>query len=101
MNTIVVDADCVRIPSSVTDLESFLSWVHSDEFPEKVPVSFLNGEVWVDTSREQFSTQPDQRAYIVAPADDGWLRSAVFGLSFRITQGVDALGLPRFRLEHR
>jgi Uma2 family endonuclease len=32
---------------------------------------------------------------------DGWLKSAVFGKSFRLTQGKDRLGNPRFALEVR
>ena len=37
----------------VTDLESFRRWAVSDEAPEKVPVFFLDGEVWIDMSKEQ------------------------------------------------
>jgi Uma2 family endonuclease len=32
---------------------------------------------------------------------DGWLKSAVFGRSFRLTQATDPLGNPQFTLEHR
>jgi Uma2 family endonuclease len=35
------------------DLESFRRWFHSDEFPEAGRICYLNGEVWVDMSKEQ------------------------------------------------
>lgn len=35
------------------------------------------------------------------PQAGGWLKSAVFGKSFRITQATDPLGHPQFTLEHR
>ena len=54
VNTVVVDGESVHIPGWVVDLESFRRWVHSDEVPEKLRVCFLDGEVWVDMSKEQF-----------------------------------------------
>jgi Uma2 family endonuclease len=55
MSTIVI-ADQIRIPSWVNDLESFRRWARSDDYPERGWVSFLNGEIWVDTSMEQLFT---------------------------------------------
>ncbi len=55
MSTIVI-ADQVRIPSWVNDLESFRRWARSDDYPERGWVSFLDGEIWVDTSMEQLFT---------------------------------------------
>src|SRR5262249_51713035 len=52
MSTVVV-ADQVRIPSWVNDLESFRRWSRSDDYPERGWVSFLDGEIWVDTYVEQ------------------------------------------------
>ena len=52
MSTVVV-ADQVRIPSWVNDLESFRRWSRSDGYPEQGWVSFLDGEIWVDTHMEQ------------------------------------------------
>jgi Uma2 family endonuclease len=51
--SIVVIADQVRIPSWVNDLESFRRWSRSDDYPERGWVSFLDGEIWVDTHMEQ------------------------------------------------
>jgi Uma2 family endonuclease len=55
MSTVVV-ADQVRIPSWVSDLESFRRWSRSDEYPERAWVSYLDGEIWVDTHMEQLFT---------------------------------------------
>ncbi len=55
MSTIVFQEQ-VRIPQSVTDLESFRAWAKSDEFPERGRYSFLKGEIWVDLMPEQLFT---------------------------------------------
>ena len=47
-------SDSVHVPFWVNDLESFRRWMLSDESPEKVPLFFLAGEVWIDMSKEQF-----------------------------------------------
>ncbi len=56
MSTIVLGQESIRIPPWVQDLDSFHRWVDSDEFPEKVRVCYLNGEAWIDMSKEQFYT---------------------------------------------
>ncbi len=53
MNTFVLDAEVVHIPSSVVDLDTFRRWAQSDEFPEVGRICYLHGEVWVDMSKEQ------------------------------------------------
>jgi Uma2 family endonuclease len=55
MSTVVV-ADQVRIPSWVHDLEAFRRWARSAEYPERGSISFLDDEIWVDTSMEQLFT---------------------------------------------
>src|SRR5687767_11652337 len=55
MSTIIIE-DTVRIPNSVSDLDSFRRWARSEEFPQTGKISFLNGEVWVDMSPEQLFT---------------------------------------------
>src|SRR6516165_6168127 len=54
--SVIVIADQVRIPSWVSDLESFRRWSRSDDYPERGWVSFLDGEIWVDMSMEQLFT---------------------------------------------
>ncbi|HUG89872.1 MAG TPA: hypothetical protein VML55_03500, partial [Planctomycetaceae bacterium] len=55
----VVIEDRVTVPSWVHDLESFRRWAKSDELPERGRFSFLDGEIWVDLSREQLFTHND------------------------------------------
>jgi Uma2 family endonuclease len=50
---VIVDDLSIGIPCWVVDHASFRRWFHSDEFPEEGRVSFLNGEVIFDMSREQ------------------------------------------------
>ena len=50
------ESERVEIPSWVTDLASFRRWAHSDDFPESCPACFLEGEVWLDISKEQLFT---------------------------------------------
>jgi Uma2 family endonuclease len=66
MGTVVI-ADQVRIPSWVNDLASFRRWGRSDDYPERGWVSFLNGEIWVDTHMEQlFSHNRVKTCFTVA-----------------------------------
>ena len=41
------------------------------------------------------------KGYAAARKQDGWMKSAVFGQSFRLSQEKDALGHPLFTLEVR
>ena len=43
----------VSIPPGITDVESFRRWAGADDFPEKGRICYLQGEVWVDMSKEQ------------------------------------------------
>lgn len=43
----------VRVPPAVRDLQSFRDWVHFAELPEKLPVHFLRGDVWLDCDRSE------------------------------------------------
>lgn len=54
--TVVVDGEAVHIPAWVADLDSFRRWVLSDEVSEKLRACFLDGEVWIDMSKEQAFT---------------------------------------------
>jgi Uma2 family endonuclease len=56
MHTIVLYDDTVDIPTGINDLAAFRRWAHSDDFPESGRICFLNGRVWVDTSKEQVFT---------------------------------------------
>jgi Uma2 family endonuclease len=54
MSTIFMDGGCLHIPAWVEDLAAFRRWFHSEEFPETGRICYLNGEVWIDMSKEQF-----------------------------------------------
>lgn len=56
MHTFVVESQVVRIPDWIEDLASFRRWTTADEFPEQGRICYLNGEVWVDMSKEQIFT---------------------------------------------
>lgn len=53
MATFVIYDESIHVPASVTDLASFRRWFHSDAFPEKGRICYLDGEVWIDMSMEQ------------------------------------------------
>jgi Uma2 family endonuclease len=52
VSTVVIEEE-VRIPDWVRNLRSFRRWAHSEEFPDQGWISYLNGEVWVDMTKEQ------------------------------------------------
>jgi Uma2 family endonuclease len=65
------------------------------EIPEYWLVDARKGAARFDLLRR------GKRGYTAARAQDGWLRSGVFGRSFRLTQQADPLGHPRYTLEVR
>jgi Uma2 family endonuclease len=46
----------VSIPTWVVDLESFRRWADAGDFPEDGRAWYLQGEVWIDMSKEQIFT---------------------------------------------
>jgi Uma2 family endonuclease len=74
-NIIIQEQAC--IPGWVDDLQSFRRWAHSGEFPERGWFSYLNGDIWVDLSMEQFfSHNQVKRKYTVVLGnlvDSGYL----------------------------
>jgi Uma2 family endonuclease len=69
MSTAVLE-ETISIPTWVVDLDSFRRWADSDEFPENGRISFLNGGVWVDMSKEQVfshTTIKTEYAGVLAP----------------------------------
>jgi Uma2 family endonuclease len=63
------------------------------EIPEYWLVDARKGAAHFDILRR------GKRGYTAARAQEGWLRSGVFGRSFRLTQRADPLGHPRYTLE--
>jgi Uma2 family endonuclease len=63
--TRVLLEDCqVHVPSWVIDLESFRRWSDDDAFPEQGQFSFLDGEVWIDMSKEQLYSHTEVKTEI-------------------------------------
>jgi Uma2 family endonuclease len=62
LTTCVVEDETIHIPGWVVDLTSFRRWVHGDDFPETGRICFLDGEVWVDMSKEQFFSHNQARS---------------------------------------
>jgi hypothetical protein len=56
MVRILDEAQAIAVPGWVTDIESFRRWSDTDDFPQDRPVWWLNGEVWIDMTREQLFT---------------------------------------------
>lgn len=52
MPAVFIESD-VFIPEWVKSLNSFRRWRESDDFPEEGRIDYLQGEVWVDLSKEQ------------------------------------------------
>jgi len=50
----VTGSEQVDIPAWVVDFASFRRWLHSEEFPERGKICFINEKVWVDLSMEEF-----------------------------------------------
>ncbi len=50
------EGDAIWVPQWVTNLHSFRRWAWSDEFPQHGRVDYLDGNVWVDPSMEEFLT---------------------------------------------
>lgn len=49
----IVLEESIRIPTWITDLDSFRRWARSDEFPEHGWYSYLDGDLWADPSLER------------------------------------------------
>lgn len=61
MSTILIE-DKVLIPDAVRDVNSFRTWAHSPEFPEHGSFAFLDGQIWVDLSMEEFFSHNQVKA---------------------------------------
>ena len=64
MVTVVCESEKLTIPTWVCDLVSFRRWADEDNFPEKGQIHWLNGEVWVDLSKEQIFTHAEVKSEV-------------------------------------
>lgn len=49
-------ADTIFIPKSAFTLQGFREWSWSDEFPQEGRISFIDGEIFVDMSKERLQS---------------------------------------------
>lgn len=68
--TIVCDRVTLRIPGWVNDHSAFRRWFRSTDFPEEGRVSFLNGELTFDLSREEIYSHNRVKTVIGAKLSD-------------------------------
>ena len=61
--TFVINGE-VRIPANFPDHEAFRRWARSDECPEKLRLSWINGVIWVETSPEELYTHNQVKGQI-------------------------------------
>lgn len=78
---VIVDEVSVSIPSWVVDHSSFRRWFYQPGFPEEGCVSFLNGEVIFDMSREQLFSHIRMKT-IIASVLDGLSKRRKLGVYF-------------------
>jgi Uma2 family endonuclease len=45
----------VSIPASVRDLNSFVEWAHSEDFPRHVKISYIGGELIIEMDAQEFA----------------------------------------------
>jgi len=59
----------IRIPISACTHDGFRAWVTSDEFPERLRASFINGEIVIDVSPEELETHNKVKGTITSSID--------------------------------
>lgn len=52
----IVVNEQVRIPTTVTDFDSFREWCRSDEYPEEGDVFWIGGTIWIEVAAEDLPT---------------------------------------------
>jgi Uma2 family endonuclease len=54
----------LHVPADAHTLDGFRRWVLSDEFPEKLRVMFLDGEIYIDMSTEEIRSHAAVKAEV-------------------------------------
>jgi Uma2 family endonuclease len=63
----LADDYVLHIPRDAYTLPGFRRWVHSDEFPEKQPVLFLKGEIYLFIPKEDVFTHAAVKTAVAGP----------------------------------
>jgi Uma2 family endonuclease len=64
--TFITDLGKVEVPDGIVDIDRFREWADSDNIPEKLRVWWLQGEVWIDMSKEQLFWHVRLKTHIAA-----------------------------------
>jgi Uma2 family endonuclease len=64
VETVAEDLLCIRIPHNATTLDGFRSWIKSDEFPDKLRAMYLDGEIYLDMTKEELQSHAKVKAEI-------------------------------------
>ena len=70
-----------RVPAEVFDFEKFLEWVHCDEFPENIRVTYIDGCVEVEMAPEELETHTKLKGDIYGDLRE-WVRRKQLGEIF-------------------
>src|SRR5947208_10281320 len=54
--SIITDRVSLEVPATVFTLAGFRAWATAEGFPERVRVTFYNGEITIDMSNEEMET---------------------------------------------
>src|SRR3954468_16442144 len=65
-NGSLTDADVFRIPASAATLGGFRAWAASNDFPQHGRISFIDQDIIIDMSPEDFQTHNKVKAIISA-----------------------------------
>jgi Uma2 family endonuclease len=60
--SVITDRYNLDIPASAFSIAGFRAWATADDFPERVRVTFINGEIILDMSNEELETHNTVRA---------------------------------------
>jgi Uma2 family endonuclease len=109
--TLITDRFQLVVPPDVSTLEGFRAWATDDDFPERVRVTFLDGEVILDMSNEEINTHVALKTRLIS-ALDVLVNSLKIGKFYgdsvlltneagQVSNNPDALFLSRASLEAR
>lgn len=56
----------IHVPAWVRDFDTFVTWMHSDEFPDEGRIEYILGEVRVDLSMEELFSHNQVKAEITS-----------------------------------
>jgi Uma2 family endonuclease len=64
--TLITDRFELVVPPNIRTLEGFRTWAAADDFPERVRVTYLSGEVYIDMSNEEINTHVGLKTRVIS-----------------------------------